>query len=374
MIYFDNSATTYPKPKEVYDALDYANRNLSFNAGRGLYKESNQVANMIEETRKIIGSFVSVRYENVVFTSSATESLNIIINGIDFEDGDNVYITPFEHNAIVRPLYNIKKSINLNIILLPFDRNTWKPDTNKIEEMFSIRKPKAVFVSQVSNVVGLEVDYLSIFKISKSFGSINVLDSAQVFGIKNPNLVDCDYCVFAGHKSLYASFGIAGFVIAGNDNLKVTKAGGNGSDSLNHDMPQKGYSKYESGSLNSVAIYGLKTSCEWLAKNNILKHEIELTEYLIDSISKINKIKLYLPCDNKVLGILSFSVEGYSSDEVASILSDEFDIKVRSGYHCSPFVHDFIESHETKGTVRVSIGAFNNRYQIDELIKALETL
>ena len=374
MIYFDNSATTYPKPEEVYKALDFANRNLSFNAGRGNYKKSSDVEKMIYQTREKIASMVLAKPENVVFTSSATESLNLIINGLSFENGDCVYISPFEHNAIVRPLYNIKKNENIKIILLPFDKKTWKPNLEKIEEMFSIEKPKAIFISQLSNVTGLEIEYQKIFNLSKKYNATNILDSAQIFGIKNPNLEYCDFCVFAGHKSLYASFGIAGFIISGNINLEITKSGGNGSDSLNHEMPKQGYQRYESGSPNSVAIYGLNASCDWLSKNDVLKHELELTNYLIDRISKINKIKLYLPSDNKVIGIVSFSVDGYSSDDVSTILSEEYNILVRSGYHCSPFVHEFIGSLETKGTIRISLGAFNTKEEIDILIDALITL
>ena len=274
MIYFDNSATTYPKPEEVYKALDYANRNLAFNSGRGLYKQSSNIAEMILDTRKKIASFAKVDFNKVVFTSSATESLNLIIQGIDFNDGDCVYITPFEHNAIVRPLYNVKKSIDIEIIVLPFDKKTWHPDLQKIEEMFSIKKPKAVFASQVSNVTGFELDYQSIFGLSKQYGAITILDSAQIFGVKNPELNNSDFCVFAGHKSLYASFGIAGFIISGDYDLAVVKSGGNGSDSLNHEMPSKGFAKYESGSPNSVAIYGLNVSCEWLSNHNVLDHSL----------------------------------------------------------------------------------------------------
>lgn len=373
MIYLDNSATTYPKPEEVYEALDFANRNLAFNAGRGNYRKSTEIAEIIEETRNKIGSFVGVDGSRVVFTSSATESLNLIINGIDFEDGDVIYVTPFEHNAIIRPLFNIKKDKKIDIIILPFDKITWKPNIDKIHEMFSIKKPKAIFCSQISNVVGLEIDYLSIFKCGKEYGAITVLDSAQSFGICNPDLRNSDFCVFAGHKSLYTSFGIAGFIYK-DVKLKIYKSGGNGSDSLNHDMPNSGHERYESGSMNSVAIYGLNKSCDWIKSIDVKKHEIELIGYLIEKLSINKKIVMYLPESKKTLGILSFNVVGYSSDDVSSILADEFDILVRSGFHCSPFVHEFINSLEYKGTVRVSIGAFTTLDELNAFINAINTL
>lgn len=373
MIYLDNAATTFPKPQYVYEALDYANRNLAFNAGRGSYKKSKEVSQMIYETRAKVASFVKKDANSVVFSSSATESLNLIINGIDFQDGDIVYVSPFEHNAIIRPLYNIKKSIKIEILILPFDKKTWLPDVNKIDDMFSIKKPRAVFLSQVSNVTGLQLDYQSIFILSKKYGALNILDSAQAFGIINPNLTNCDFCVFAGHKSLYASFGIAGFIINTNYILNITKSGGNGSDSLNHDMPNKGYERYESGSPNSIAIYGLNKSIDWLKNEKIVNYEKEITEYLIDKLSKIYKIKLYIPDTKNIVGIVSFNIDGYLADEVASILNDEFDIEVRSGYHCAPFVHEFINSLDFKGTVRISIGAFTKISDIDALVSAIQS-
>lgn len=375
MIYLDNSATTYPKPTCVYEALDYANRNLAFNAGRGNYSVSNQASKIIDETRESIASFVKADARQVSFVSSATEALNLIILGLHLEDGDCVYISPFEHNAIVRPLYTLKNYINIEILILPFNTETWEPNLPKIEEMFSIKNPKAIFISQLSNVTGLLIDYEQIFAISKQYNCVTILDSAQSFGIKNPNLDNVDFCVFAGHKSLYASFGVAGIISKKYKELKVIKSGGNGSNSLNHNMPDSGPERIESGSPNIVAIYGLLTSSKWLKNNDVLKHEEELTKYLIKSLSSLKKIIVYKPSDiSKLLGIVSFNVEGYLSDDVATILNDEFEIATRSGYHCSPFVHNFIDSEKYNGTVRISLGAFNTHDDIDQLICALKSL
>lgn len=375
MIYLDNSATTYPKPECLYKALDFANRNLAFNAGRGNYKEANDLCLMINETRQLIADFVGMNGDSVVFTSSATESLNMIIYGLGIADGDIVYISPFEHNAIVRPLYNLQKTINFEIVILPFDKSTWHPEIEKIEGMFSIKKPKAVLVSQISNVTGLMLDYKTIFDLSKKYGAINVLDSAQAFGVVNPEMKNVDYCVFAGHKSLYASFGIAGFIVNTKEKLAIFKAGGNGSDSLNHDMPFSGHARYEAGSPNSVAIYGLNSSIKWLKENDVHKHENELTSYLINQLKQVDKIKLYLPENvDDIFGIVSINIEGYTSDDIATILYEDYGIMVRSGYHCSPFVHEFIGSLDNKGTVRISLGAFNTKKEIDFLICGLKEI
>lgn len=375
MIYLDNSATTFPKPEEVYKALDYANRNLAFNAGRGNYKKAQEVTKIIDETRASIASLVNLSAENVAFLSSATECLNIIINGLQLDDGDVIYISPFEHNAIVRPLFEIKKEKNIEIELIPFDKATWHPNLKKLDEMMAIKKPKAVFLSQISNVTGLMIDYLNVFELAKKYKAVTVLDSAQAFGVVNPNLKDVDFCVFAGHKSLYASFGIAGIIAKDFSLLNVTKSGGTGSDSLNHYMPEKGYGRVEAGSPNIVAIYGLLESIKWLKKNDVFKHENSLTIYLIEKFKNVKNIVVYTPENpNDLIGIVSINVDGYAPADVGSILSNEFDIAVRTGYHCSPFVHEFIGSNSFHGTVRISLGAFNDEDDINKLIEALNTL
>lgn len=374
MIYFDNAATTYPKPAEVYKAIDFANRNFAFNAGRGTYDVAHQTLEMITDTRQLLGNLVGVTGDTVSFESSATEALNIIIYGLGLEEGDTVYISPFEHNAVVRPLYNLKTIRNINIEVLPFDRDTWEFDENRANDLFSLKKPKAVFVSHISNVTGYVLPFEKIFALSKKYGAITVLDCSQSLGVLNPSIENVDFLVFAGHKSLYATFGVAGFMNLTGIRLNVIKSGGTGSDSLNHYMPENGNGRYEAGSINSVSIAGLNQSIKWLVKQNIFQHEKELTDYLIFSLLGMEKIQLYLPSNTKnILGIVSVNVEGYSPVDVGTILNDEFEICVRTGYHCSPFVHEFIGSKERMGTVRISIGAFNTKEEVEQLVKAINT-
>ena len=329
MIYFDNAATTYPKPERVYLALNDANRNLAFNAGRGEYNQSTQAFNLIENTRKKIASLINRNSKEVIFTSSATESLNMIINGIGVSPGDYIYISPFEHNAVVRPLQNLKKTIDFQIKILPFVESTWLPDMNQIKNEFAMHHPKAVFISHVSNVTGYMVPYKEIFEYSSKWNSINVLDCAQSFGIINPEYLDSvNYIVFAGHKSLYASFGVAGFFKLKNDVLEIVKAGGTGSDSLNPEMPEDTPYRYEAGSLNVVAIAGLHASIDWIKTISIKEKEEFLYEYLLSKLIKNEKITIYRPQNENTFGVLSINVRNYMSEDVASILNDEFEICV----------------------------------------------
>ena len=369
MIYLDNSATTYPKPECVYDIVDKTSRN-AFNAGRGAYQLSKDALKTIDNARTEIGSFVNANSNQVVFSSSATEALNIIINGIGIQEEDNVYVTPFEHNAIIRTL----KAKEVKIHIIPFDKDTWKLDQSKLNDMFAVNKPKAVFVSQISNVTGYEPDYGTIFAHSSRYNSINVLDAAQGFGILPIDTNNINYIVFAGHKSLYGSFGVGGFIKLKNDKLLPLIYGGTGSDSLNLNMPEACPGRYEAGSHNIIAIASICEGAKWVKTQNIEKNEREMTKYLIENLKKNKKVKLFVPKDENVLGIVSIAIDGYDADDVSTILAEEFDICTRSGYHCAPYVHDFIGSKSYKGTVRISLGAFNCKKDIDSLLKAIETL
>lgn len=375
MIYFDNAATTYPKPEEVYIALDKANRN-AFNTGRGSYKCAREASEIKEAVRNKILNINKIKNAKVVYTNSATTALNDLIFGINLKENDYIYISPFEHNSIIRPLEELKKRIKINIEILPFDKQTWKPNYDKINDMFAIHNPAAVFLSQVSNVTGYILPYNEIFELTKKYNSINILDSSQGYGIVPINNTEnINYIVFAGHKSLYASFGIAGYIKLKNDKLKQSIFGGTGSDTMNPNMPDTIPDGYEAGSPNIVSISALDASIDWLNTVDIYEHEKELTKYLIDKLKKTKNVHLFIPDDNDVIfGMVSIGIRNYLSDDVGSILDDEYNICVRTGYHCAPLVHDFIESLEYNGTVRISLNYFNTKNDVDLLISALESL
>lgn len=375
MIYLDNAATTFPKPEEVYNALDKANREYGFNAGRGGYKKSKNISKIIDETRDEIASLVDCSGSSTIFTSSSTEALNLIIFGLEWNKGDNVYVSPFEHNSVMRPLNEIKKRYEINIIQIPFDKETWKID-EKFEDMLILSKPKCIICSSKSNITGYNLPIKEIFRFGKKYNSLNILDGSQSFGVDKKMTKDnTDFIIFAGHKSLYASFGVAGFININNIFLKPYLYGGTGSDSLNLDMPTSGTSHLEAGSKNIIAIYGLHESIKWVKTHEIEEKEKELFLYLYNALKKLDKIKMYLPKEiNKCCGILSFNIDGYTAEEVGDILDQEFDICVRTGYHCCPYIHDFINSKKFNGTVRVSMNYFNTLHDIDCLVRALETL
>lgn len=369
MIYLDNAATTFPKPEKVYERLNDANRN-AFNTGRGSYKKAKLGSQLIDNVREKLLKLNNINSGKVIFTSSATQALNDIIFNIEVNENDNIYISPFEHNSIVRAIEELKRRKKINVYTLPFEKNSWNIDTDKMNNMFALHKPKVVLLSHVSNVTGYILPYKEIFESSIKYDAINVLDSSQGYGIvKIDDIQNINYIVFAGHKSLYASFGIAGFIKLKNDKLDKIIFGGTGSDTMNPNMES-----YEAGSPNIVAISGLDESIDWLMCTDVYSEEKEMTQYLINELKNIDKIKLFIPENEDVFGIVSFGIDGYSSDEIGSILDDEFDISVRTGFHCAPLVHDFIGSLEYNGSVRISISYFTSKEDVDALINALMSL
>lgn len=375
MIYLDNAATTFPKPESVYLAMDEANRKLGINAGRGSYKAARCASELITDTknrlRKLVIADASAA---VVFSPSITVAMNQIINGIDWQEGVNVYVSPYEHNAVARTLYKVSVEKKINICLLPIDKETLEIDLEKMKYMFSQNRPFAVFCTHVSNVTGYILPVAEIFKEAKIHEAITVLDTAQSLGLVevNSKIVNADMIAFAGHKTLYGPFGIGGFINISGVELKEFITGGTGSDSLNLNMPRGSESKYEASSCNIIAVAGLNAALKDINLDENMSKEREITDYLIDKLQENKKIKMYLPKDRLThVGIVSFVYEGMNSEDVGMILDEDYEIAVRTGYHCAPYIHDYLEDKETLGTVRVGIGIFTTKEDIDKLVGAL---
>ena len=378
MIYFDNAATTYPKPEEVYVEMDKINRELAINAGRGSYRAAQQANKLIEETRGRIRQLVKADVINeVVFAPSITIALNQVILGINWEKGDIVYVSPFEHNAVARTLQLVQKRIDIVIKELEMKEDSFELDIEKIKYQFARMNPKAVFCTGVSNVTGYILPIKEIFEESKKYSAINVLDSAQSLGLieLDSRNIKVDIIAFAGHKTLYGPFGVGGFINMGSVPLNIVIAGGTGSDSLNLDMADEGYGRFEASSKNIIAIGGLNKAIEVLNIEENYKHEKMLTDYILDRLEPQNKIITYskMSRDNQI-GIVSFNIKGLQSEDVGMILDEDFDIAVRTGYHCAPFIHKYLRDEEYLGTVRIGIGRFNTVEQVDKLLEAVKEI
>ena len=370
MIYLDNAATTFPKPDSVYEKIDEFSRNGAVNAGRGSYTLAQDAMRLIEETRDLIRTMVNLKNNaDVIFSPSITLAMNQVINGIKWSPGDIVYVSPYEHNAVARTLNYCQKREKIEIRELPIISEIFEIDIDKMKYDFAKNHPKAIFCTHVSNVTGY------VLPEGKRYGSINVLDSAQSFGLLEIDATNmsADLIAFTAHKSLYGPMGIGGFINISGIELKEVFVGGTGSDSLNLDMPQNGAIKYEAGSLNIVAIAGLNEALKNIDIKRVYNHEKMLTTALRDGLANINGIKILAPSDlNKHIGIISFVVKDMNSNDVADILNEDFDIAVRAGYHCAPFIHKYLKDESSLGTVRVGVGQFNTVDEIDTFIKSIK--
>jgi len=375
MVYFDNAATTFPKPENVYTFMDKFYRECGVNVGRGQYKLATRALKLVVETRELLLSLNHCSSKRVVFTNTATEAINIILQGIRFCDGGNVYVSPFEHNAIMRTLYYIGESKRLNVITLAFDRKNGVYDLEKIKYQFADNSPSFVVISHASNVCGIIAPIVEICALAKSHNAITMLDMCQTMGLIDTDLEnsDIDYAAFAGHKTLYAPFGIAGFICTADTELKPLLFGGTGVESASRTLPETIPERFEVGSLNIMAIAGLNASLRWINEIgivNIYRKEQENREQLIKSLNRYDNIQI-VPSNinNKAIGVVSCTFGDYGSDSIGQILSNK-NIAVRTGLHCAPTAHSFLGTFPA-GTVRFSVGYFNND---DDLVTLEEAL
>ena len=242
---------------------------------------------------------------------------------------------------------------------------------------FAKDKPEAVFCTHVSNVTGYILPVKEIFEESKQYDSVTILDSAQSMGLVEirSNLIKADIIAFTGHKTLYGPLGIGGFINISGIPLDVFISGGTGSDSLNLEMPDGKESRYEASSCNIVAVAGLNAALKDIDPVFCKKREKELSDYLIDKLSSMKEIKVYLPGNRmQHVGIVSFAVGGLNSEDIGTILDEDFDIAVRTGYHCAPLIHKYLRDSGTLGTVRVGLGQFSMKDDIDKLIMGLREI
>lgn len=377
MVYLDNAATTFPKPECVYKAMDKMNREGAVNAGRGSYGLAQNASKLIFETKELLRNLIHVNISAAVILSpSLTIAMNQIVNGLRLKEKAIVYVSPYEHNAVARSVHELAKKKNIIVKEIPIQSNL-EIDLGKMKYEFAISKPDAVFCTHVSNVTGYILPVKDIFSESKKYDSINILDSAQSLGLVEirGDLLNADIIAFAGHKTLYGPFGIGGFINISGIPLDVFISGGTGSDSLNLEMPGEKEVRYEPASPNMVAIAGLNAALKEVNQDEDYRHEKQLSDYLFEQLSSIRGISVYVPeKHDQYVGIISFSVDGFNSEDIGMILDEDFDIAVRTGYHCAPYIHKYLNDIGTLGTVRVGLSRYSTKEDIDKLIVGLKEI
>ena len=375
MAYFDNAATTYPKPECVYTFMDQFYRQSGGNAGRGHYSLAQSAGELILDTRKRIQELLHCPAKQVVFTPTATIALNIIIQGIIASGVKNIYISPFEHNAVTRTLHHYEQIERISVTQLLVTKDL-KYDLEKIRYQFDAVKPDLVIVSHASNTIGLVAPIEDIFSLAKKYDAYTLVDMAQSAGLIDCNIgLNCiDFAVFAGHKTLYGPTGISGFVMEPSIKLPAVLFGGTGYESANQDMPESIPEKYEMGTLNVVGIAGLNASLKWIQEKTIetlAQREQENRGKLLEILNNYEFIRIVGNYEsNEYVGIVSCLIEGISSDSAGNIF-DRQGISVRTGLHCAPLAHKFMGTYPA-GTIRFSVNYFTSEEDFEQLIEALD--
>lgn len=373
--YFDNAATTFPKPESVYEFTDSFYRSCGVNVGRGQHKLAAKASALVQETREMLLDLFHCPAKKIVFTHTATEALNLIIRGLQIPNNYTVYISPFEHNAVTRVLTYLQGLYDIDIETLAVDKATMTYDFSKIKNQFAEKKPNWMIVSHASNVCGVVSPIKELCKLSKEFDAVNIVDMCQTAGLIDTDLSseDYDFAVFDGHKTLYSPLGVAGIVSSFKVKIEPLLYGGTGVDSANQSLPESIPERYEVASPDIMAIAGLNASLKWLKETGVKQvFEKEQDNYkkLISVLSKYDNLKIISCKDAESVGAVSCVFDGYSSDNIGKILSDN-DVAVRSGLHCAPFAHKFLGTFPA-GTVRFSVSYFNTDEDFDILESALD--
>lgn len=371
--YFDNAATTYPKPNAVYDYMDRFYRENGGNAGRGQYKLAATASRVIFETRKMIQKVLQCENKEVIFAPSATLAMNLVLQGIA-EPGMHIYISPFEHNAVTRTLHALEAAKNVTVHILPYSVESGY-DLAATRREFNANKPNAVVISHASNVCGLIAPVDELTALVKEYGGTTILDMAQTAGLVPLNVgsTNVDYAVFAGHKTLYGPIGIGGFVKKPEAKPIPILFGGTGIESALQDMPHDAPARYEMGSQNIHAISGLHAALTWFLENaeEIRTVEEKNHKRLLSILNTHSNITIVGPKDrSNCIGVVSCLFDDYSSDNIGDVL-DRYEIAVRTGLHCAPIAHKTLKTFPA-GTVRFSVGYFTSEEEFDLLAEALE--
>jgi cysteine desulfurase family protein len=371
MIYLDNSASTFVKPHEVIKAVNDSLIHYTANPGRSGHRASIKTALKIEETRqRLANHFNASGSENIIWTQNCTQALNLAILG-SVKEGGHVVCTENEHNSVLRPLEFLKSQGKIDYsIAYQSEKIGISVDDIKREVKSNTYM---IICNHISNVNGAKADIESIGAYCKEKGYIFLVDGAQSCGHERIDIkkMNIDYLTVAGHKGFYAPQSIGALVM--NDNFRPSPIifGGTGTNSLELFQPDIYPERLESGTISTPLILGLNGGIEFVENNfnDIVLKLDDLTTYLNYELRKMG-ITCYTEPENSN-GVLAFNIDDMDSNEVASILSEKYDICVRGGFHCAPIKHKALGTIP-QGAVRISISYFNTFTEIQRLIYAIK--
>lgn len=376
MIYLDNAATTMQKPRGVIEAVVQAMKTAG-NAARGMGEAALWSSRLIFEVRVQVATFFNVsRPDHVIFTSNATEALNIVLNGL-FIRGDHVITTDLEHNAVLRPLYRLQERGDIMLSIVPAD-SCGNIDIDVVESLIR-SSTRAIVITHASNLTGNVVDVRRIGQLARARDILFVVDAAQTAGsmpIDMENLHIDVLCV-TGHKGLFGPQGTGCLCLREGIDIRPFKVGGTGVQSFSKTQPQSYPERLEAGTLNTHGIAGLAAGISFVQSTGIEKihrHEMSLTRRFYDGVVSLPDIQIYgdFSVDDRA-PIVALNLGKIDSAIVADILSTTYGIATRAGAHCAPRMHEVLGT-VSQGAVRFSFSWFNTEDEVDRAIEALRDI
>ncbi len=375
LVFLDNASTTF-KPKSVIDAINKYNEKETSNSHRGDYDLCFHIDQELDATRDLVAKFINAKKEEVVFTSGASMSINLVAYGYamkHLKKGDEILLTESEHASNVLPWFKVKEMIGVNIKFIPLTKEG-RLTLDNVKKSIS-KKTKIIAIAQVSNVLGYLAPIKEITKLAHKHNIVVVVDGAQSVPHRKTDVkdLDVDFLSFSAHK-MCGPTGV-GVLYGKYELLDITDPTLTGGG-MNENFYTNGKvtylnppTKFEAGTLNLEGIYGLKEAVKYLTKigmDNIEKYEIELRRYLIKELKKNKDIIIYN--ESAESGIVTINKKNVFAQDEATYLNSQ-GIAVRSGQHCAKILNGFLN---TSATVRISLYFYNNKSDIDKLIKALK--
>ncbi|MBI1977693.1 MAG: aminotransferase class V-fold PLP-dependent enzyme [Candidatus Omnitrophica bacterium] len=383
MVYLDNAATSFPKPKRVYERMDRFLREEAANPGRSGHRLSVAAEGQIVQARSLLAKFFGAKNpERLIFTLNCTDSLNIAIKGI-LQEGDHAITTVLEHNSVLRPLNALESIGKIKLTKL-------KPASHGVIDPQDIKKAiqkntKLVVITHASNVVGVIQPIREIGRVVREGGvdrarPLLLVDAAQTAGVIPIDVEGdlIDLLAFPGHKSLYGPPGTGGLYVGERAKVIPWREGGTGFRSESQFHPADTFPfALEGGTPNSVGIVGLKEGVSFILETgieNIQAHERSLVQRLREELKQIPNVQLYgLEDVTKTVAPVSITIDGVEPQEFSILLDQSFQIAVRAGLHCAPLMHGFLGT-APQGTIRFSPGYFNTLDEIGQAVSAVREI
>jgi len=377
MVYFDNAATSYPKPAAVWEAMEHCLKKLAGSPGRGAHRGAVDVSRVVYESREVLSRFFNVPdSRQLVFTANATQAINLALFGL-LAEGDHVVTTSMEHNAVVRPLRYLERTRNVTVTFVTCSP-TSELDPADVEKAIT-PSTRLIAVNHASNVTGTVLPVPQIGVIARNHGLTYLVDAAQTAG-SWPIDVQTSYIdllAFTGHKGLLGPAGTGGLYIRQGLELEPLIHGGTGSRSELEEQPPFLPDRYESGTLNAAGIAGLGAAVKFIMEtglDSIMLRKAELARLLLQRLYELNGVTVYgtgNPLSSTA--VVSITMDGIDPSEVERILDTRYGISVRSGLHCAPRAHKTIGTFP-EGTVRLAPGYFTTDEDIDTVVEALREI